>query len=290
MRIVEVLKSKKPDNNLYSIWVDPNTGATQRGPSPPSAQSPPQFFHSNCLHIACSSDTVSLGALGDSFYEYLVKVWVATKKSVDWLGDMYFETAEAILDRMAQKTKPSQLDYLAEIQHGRINKKVDHLVRDLWTRVLVHFWLKTCGFRLVLRVECLYLEQWIRISLRLREDIWSLQRDLVNFAIKCMQGRKLNYHRNTWRRTTREISNLPKESRIAILPFALVRHWQFILLDQLIDLFVGGTEAIEAIFYLYRVTKDEKYRDMGWEMFKVPPPIHSFLSRLKFVLGYWNSL
>ena len=41
-------------------------------------------------------------------------------------------------------------------------------------------------------------------------------------------------------------------------------------------------EAVEAFFYLYRVTKDPKYRDWGWKVFQ------SFEKHSRIDTGYCN--
>ncbi len=41
-------------------------------------------------------------------------------------------------------------------------------------------------------------------------------------------------------------------------------------------------ETVESLFYLYRFTKDEKYRDWGWNIFQVHN-IHSMCFTLKTI-------
>ncbi len=46
---------------------------------------------------------MSLGALGDSFYEYLLKLWVLTNKKVTRFQRLYTDAAEAVLDNLLVK-------------------------------------------------------------------------------------------------------------------------------------------------------------------------------------------
>lgn len=44
--------------------------------------------------LICATGQVSLGALGDSFYEYLLKSWIGTSKKDVEAKDMYFNTVK----------------------------------------------------------------------------------------------------------------------------------------------------------------------------------------------------
>ena len=54
-----------------------------------------------CLHVFVSvclcAGHVSIGALGDSFYEYLLKSWLGTSKKDTEAYDMYMETMQVTL-------------------------------------------------------------------------------------------------------------------------------------------------------------------------------------------------
>lgn len=70
---------------------------------------------------------MSLGALGDSFYEYLLKAWLMTGHDDQQARVMFDEAMEAALDKML-RVSPNGLSYLADIKYGRIfEEKMDHL-------------------------------------------------------------------------------------------------------------------------------------------------------------------
>ena len=48
----------------------------------------------------CSLEHVSLGALGDSFYEYLLKSWLMTSKNDVDARDMYYEAVEVNISEL----------------------------------------------------------------------------------------------------------------------------------------------------------------------------------------------
>jgi len=69
----------------------------------------------------------SLGALGDSFYEYLVKAWVQSGQT-DTVGrDLYVEAMKGVTSKLLQVSAKSGLTYLAEYQYNGPLHKMDHL-------------------------------------------------------------------------------------------------------------------------------------------------------------------
>jgi hypothetical protein len=104
LKIFEVLVENRPDTKLFPVNIDPENG-----------------HYSNSI--------VSLGAFGDSFYEYLIKYHVVVGKAISWVGEVYFETAKAILQRLKGTTKPSGLTYIGEMQGEHVSRKVEQLVR-----------------------------------------------------------------------------------------------------------------------------------------------------------------
>lgn len=70
---------------------------------------------------------MSLGALGDSFYEYLLKAWLLSNQEDEQSRVMFDEAMQAALDKML-RVSPGGLSYLAELKYGRIfEEKMDHL-------------------------------------------------------------------------------------------------------------------------------------------------------------------
>uniref|UniRef100_A0A1I7X9B8 alpha-1,2-Mannosidase n=1 Tax=Heterorhabditis bacteriophora TaxID=37862 RepID=A0A1I7X9B8_HETBA len=69
---------------------------------------------------------MSLGALGDSFYEYLIKSWIQSGKKDEQARKMYWDASEAIRKHMVFKSK-SGLTYIAELHSGTPDHKMGHL-------------------------------------------------------------------------------------------------------------------------------------------------------------------
>ncbi len=86
---------------LYPLYADPNSGKW-------------------------TSSQVALGALGDSFFEYLVKVWLLRGRKDDWLKAIYDQSSSSIIKHMVKKSEAG-LMYVGEFSNGQTNNKMDHL-------------------------------------------------------------------------------------------------------------------------------------------------------------------
>ncbi|MFH4977607.1 hypothetical protein AB6A40_004316 [Gnathostoma spinigerum] len=73
-----------------------------------------------------TSHHVSLGAMGDSFYEYLLKSYLQTNKTNEQPWRMYKATIDAIIEKMVQKSVGG-LTYIAEWRDGNLEHKMGHL-------------------------------------------------------------------------------------------------------------------------------------------------------------------
>lgn len=77
------------------------------------------------LYRILLSEHVSIGALGDSFYEYLLKVYLQTGDEA--AKKQYDEAMEAMERKLLFRSKPSDLWYFADLRGNRIEHKMDHL-------------------------------------------------------------------------------------------------------------------------------------------------------------------
>lgn len=69
---------------------------------------------------------MSLGGLGDSFYEYLLKAWIQSGKEDREAREMYDEAIAAISEHMI-KTSPGKLLYVSDLKYDRPEHKMGHL-------------------------------------------------------------------------------------------------------------------------------------------------------------------
>ncbi|ESO83439.1 hypothetical protein LOTGIDRAFT_222667 [Lottia gigantea] len=101
MKIRDHLKNLDKPNGLYPNYLNPKTG---------------KFGQHH----------VSVGALGDSFYEYLIKTYLMSGKKDTDAKTMYFDAIKAIENKMLVTSKDG-LKYFAEYKSGRLDHKMDHL-------------------------------------------------------------------------------------------------------------------------------------------------------------------
>jgi len=75
--------------------------------------------------ITIYKDHISLGALGDSFYEYLLKSYLQTGDAD--AREMYDAAVDAFEKNGLIRYSKSGLLYLAEMRYDRVESKMDHL-------------------------------------------------------------------------------------------------------------------------------------------------------------------
>ena len=103
---------------------------------------------------------MSLGALGDSFYEYLLKAWLITNKKDEEARDMFYEaidvsihipvcyrvtpslpplsfvsvslslSLQTIEAKMFRYVQGRKFLLISDLRNGRMDGKMQHLVRD----------------------------------------------------------------------------------------------------------------------------------------------------------------
>lgn len=82
-----------------------------------------------------SGENIRLGSRGDSYYEYLLKVWLQKGASRDinlrYLHDMYVEAMKGVRHLLVRKSIPNGLVFVGELPYGHkghFSPKMDHLV------------------------------------------------------------------------------------------------------------------------------------------------------------------
>ncbi|KAM0933751.1 putative mannosyl-oligosaccharide 1,2-alpha-mannosidase [Dioscorea sansibarensis] len=101
--VITQLQRTYPDDGLLPIYINPHSGTP-------------------------SHSTITFGAMGDSFYEYLLKAWIQGNKteSVKHYREMWEKSMEGLLS-LVQKTTPSSFTYLCEKNGDSLSHKMDEL-------------------------------------------------------------------------------------------------------------------------------------------------------------------
>jgi len=101
--VFEELKKIEPANGLYSYKVANND------------------------NIRLVGHDIRFGAMGDSFYEYMLKIWLQGGKTEPMYREMYDRSMDGMHDELLQKSSPSGLWYIADKDGQTLNHKMDHL-------------------------------------------------------------------------------------------------------------------------------------------------------------------
>jgi hypothetical protein len=106
--VFEVLHKISPPNGLYPYYMSNND---------PSGV--PQFRNNH----------LTFGAMADSFYEYMLKVWIQGGRVEPMYREMYDKAIQGMHDELLQVSTPSGLIYIADkIGPNKLDRKMDHLV------------------------------------------------------------------------------------------------------------------------------------------------------------------
>mmetsp|Transcript_71341 Transcript_71341/g.125575 ORF Transcript_71341/g.125575 Transcript_71341/m.125575 type:complete len:792 (-) Transcript_71341:54-2429(-) len=197
MNIINVIRRHMPPDGLTPTYMDPRTAKW-------------------------TTDHVTLGALGDSYYEYLLKSWLLTGQTEDQYKDMYTQAARGITKKLIKKSHPSGQTYIAQYKRGSIVHKMDHLACF-------------AGGMFALGAQTIKgpdADKWMEIGAGITETCHLM-------------------YKSTRTGLAAEVSEFRSGSDMTPGP----------------AYYILRPETIEAFFYMWRFTKDQKYRDWGWEMF-----------------------
>uniref|UniRef100_A0A7E4VWN9 alpha-1,2-Mannosidase n=1 Tax=Panagrellus redivivus TaxID=6233 RepID=A0A7E4VWN9_PANRE len=166
---------------------------------------------------------VSVGALGDSFYEYLLKEYVMSGKKDVAAKKLYDEAIAALEAKLLYKSAQNNLWYFAEMKGSRVEHKMDHLAcfiaglfalqsaNEESTEAKAH------ALELATQIGNTCHESYIRTATKIGPESFRFTTDAEAVAIRSTE-----------------------------------------------KYYILRPEVVEGWFYLWRVTKDEKYREWAW--------------------------
>jgi len=161
----------------------------------------------------------SIGAMGDSFYEYLLKEWLRSGKVDRQAKEMFEEAIDGIEEILLQNSSDGHV-YIADLINGRLVHKMDHLA-------------------------C-FAGGMFALAARDSEDNITKSR-----WMKIAEGITATCHQS-YNSTATKLG--PEVIRFDNL--YLARDRSYLL----------RPETVESYFILWRLTKDPKYREWGWEV------------------------
>ncbi|KAL6619573.1 hypothetical protein ACP70R_034712 [Stipagrostis hirtigluma subsp. patula] len=235
MKVLEHMRTLPTVEGLVPIYINPSSG---------------QY----------SGENIRLGSRGDSYYEYLLKVWVQQEiyrdTSLKYLFEMYTEAMRGVKHLLVRKTVPNGLVFVGELPYGRtggFSPKMDHLVCFLPGTLALG---ATKGITKKKALESNLLTDEDIENLQLAEDLAKTCVEMYFVTSTGLAPEIAYFHieGNTERGPDGGNKSSKYVNDIIIKP--LDRH-------NLLR-----PETVESLFVLHRITEDPKYREWGWQIFQ----------------------
>ncbi|KAK9814704.1 hypothetical protein WJX72_010173 [[Myrmecia] bisecta] len=202
LRITEVLRKKNPRLGMMPVWINRADGRVT------------------------SVSEFTVGGMGDSYFEYLLKTWLLSGKKEELLRDMWERSMDDVVHKLLRVSKRG-LSYVGQLMQGGVHHpKMGHLACYLPGNLALG---ATSG-----AVKPKKAARYMQVA-----------RDLTN---TCFQM----YERMPTGLAPEEVFFHPLSDMV---PAAA--HWNWL-----------RPETVESMFYLWRLTGDEQYRDWAWQIFE----------------------
>ncbi|KAK4287887.1 hypothetical protein Pmani_039056 [Petrolisthes manimaculis] len=176
-----------------------------------------------------SHSTITLGARGDSYYEYLLKQWIQTGRTLDYLRDDYNQSVTGMEKHLASHTHPSRLLFFGELHGSTKNfvNKMDELTCYLPGTLALgtHYGMPRHHMDLAQRLMYTCVQTWLRQPTHLAPEI-------TYFNIQPSPNNEDFYVK-------------ANDAHYLLRP-----------------------ETIESLWYLYHLTGNTTYQDWGWQLFQ----------------------
>ncbi|QIX00102.1 hypothetical protein AMS68_005619 [Peltaster fructicola] len=222
-------------------------------------------------------DNIRLGSRGDSYYEYLIKQYLQTSEQEPEYQAMWNESFAGVKKHLLTYSKPSNFLVLAERPNGLmkdLSPKVDHLVCFMPGTIA----LATTGGATLAQARKspswgAQQEEDMAIAEELMKTCWGMYKvtatglapEIAHFNIYDPPKMYNDYSTKTMPRPKSpekfEPANGPDfEGHYVGMEDYVIHQGDHHNLQR--------PETVESLFYMWRITGDEKYREWGWEMFK----------------------
>ncbi|KAK7303122.1 hypothetical protein RJT34_14023 [Clitoria ternatea] len=235
MKVMDHMKTLPKVEGLVPIYISPQSG---------------QF----------SGDNIRLGSRGDSYYEYLIKVWLqsgaSNNSSTSYLYDMYKEAMNGVRHLLVRKSIPSGLVFVGELPYGSnggFSPKMDHLVCFLPGTLALG---ATKGLTKKRAMENSMLNFEDLENLKLAEDLTKTCFEMYAVTSTGLAPEIAYFHTEEFSEQGEDGGNKTSEFVSDIIIRPADRH-------NLLR-----PETVESLFVLYRITEDPKYREWGWQIFE----------------------
>ncbi|ORX97613.1 glycoside hydrolase [Clohesyomyces aquaticus] len=207
---------------------------------------------------------IRLGSRGDSYYEYLIKQYYQTQKQEPVYLEMWNQALAGVKKHLVTYSKDSHFTVIAERPaglDGHLHPKMDHLVCFMPGTIALS---ATGGTNIT---EAKKSSAWGKQQ----EEDMQLARELMK---TCMGMYRVTATGLAPEIAHFEIYDPPKMMREQILPSLgdlddEDGDWKTDFIIKPMDSHnLQRPETVESLFYMWRITGDEIYREWGWMMFE----------------------
>lgn len=220
----------------------------------------PIFIHPDTGHF--TTQNIRLGSRGDSYYEYLIKQYLQTSKAEPIYLQLWEESLAGIRKHLITYSSPSNFTVLAERPsglEGDIEPKMDHLVCFMPGTLALS---ATEGYNIKTAVDKKLMSAKHVRDLNLAKELMKT----------CMGMYKV-----TATGLAPEITFFKTHSPPVMMHNTELKSpatfegesWKEDFEIHSGDLHnLQRPETVESLFYMWRITGDEVYREWGWEIFE----------------------
>ncbi|PON53193.1 Glycoside hydrolase [Parasponia andersonii] len=254
--VITQIKNIFPDDGLLPIYISPTRGTT-------------------------TYSVITFGAMGDSFYEYLLKVWIQGNKTstVKLYREMWEQSMKGLLS-LVRRTTPSSFAYICEKNGDSLTDKMDELACFAPGMLA----LGSSGYG---REESQKILSLAEESFEARGSSFplfytlfvNLSGRIIDKATSCSDIQGLVFendgdflwgasgHLAAWDLLAWTCYNFYQST-----PTKLAGENYFFHAGQ--DMSVGTSwnilrpETVESLFYLWRLTGNKTYQEWGWNIFQ----------------------
>ncbi|KAI9845697.1 MAG: mannosyl-oligosaccharide alpha-1,2-mannosidase [Thelocarpon superellum] len=207
---------------------------------------------------------IRLGSRGDSYYEYLIKQYLQTSKQEPVYLDMWDQALGGVRKHMITYSSPSNITVLGELPNGignGLSPKMDHLVCFMPGTIALG---ATEG-----RTEAQAKqsgtwgpkqEEEMQLARELMQTCWGM------YKVTATKLAPEIAHFNIYNPPLMEKDQVQSAASLSDDDDAPWRSDYVIKPNDEHNL--QRPETVESLFYMWRITGEEQYRQWGWEMFK----------------------
>eukprot|EP00457_Paulinella_chromatophora_P006155 gb/GEZN01006173.1/.p1 GENE.gb/GEZN01006173.1/~~gb/GEZN01006173.1/.p1 ORF type:complete len:544 (+),score=64.16 gb/GEZN01006173.1/:38-1669(+) len=212
-KVMATVFKNRPKDGLINIWIDPNTGkfSSQGG----------------------QDGVVTLGARGDSYYEYLFKQYVQTQRTQPQYFKEWKKSMLSVKKQLLQTSWPGGFVFIGERFPDHISPKMDHLVCFL------------AGTLALSSLEENAPSSHLTFAEDLAETCWETYKRTPTGLAGEITHFVRSQQESEAKDSAQDLYVKPADAHNLLRP-----------------------ETIESFCMLYRITGKQKYREWGWEMFK----------------------